>query len=206
MIRVWRIPFSTNVERVALALAHKGLEVEWVDIDPSDRAPVVTVSGQQLLPVLEEHGRVVADSTAILEYLDEHYPEPPLCPRDEARRAEARLLLDWFNRVWKGPPNELDDLLDMPERDEARVQTLAAELEGSRELFESLLAGRDYLLGDEPGILDFAVFPFLKYGLFGLPPDDDEQFHRILSDRLRLDGGYPRLAAWISRVDELPRA
>ena len=206
MIRVWRIPFSTNVERVALALAHKGLEVEWVDIDPSDRAPVVTVSGQQLVPVLEEHGRVVADSTAILEYLDEHHPEPPLYPRDEARRAEARLLLDWFNRVWKGPPNELDDLLDMPERDEARVQTLAAELEGSRELFESLLAGRDYLLGDEPGILDFAVFPFLKYGLFGLPPDDDEQFHRILSDRLRLDGGYPRLAAWISRVDELPRA
>jgi glutathione S-transferase len=206
MIRVWRIPFSTNVERVALALAHKGLDVDWVDVDPSDRAPVVAVSGQPLVPVLEEHGRVVADSTAILEYLDEHHPERQLYPRDEARRAEARLLVDWFNRVWKGPPNELDDLLDTPQRDEARVQTLAAELAGSRELFESLLADRDYLLGDEPGVLDFAVFPFVKYGLFGVPPGDDEQFHRILSDHLRLDGGYPRLAAWISRVDELPRA
>jgi glutathione S-transferase len=206
MIRVWRIPFSTNVERVALALAHKGLEVDWVDVDPADRGPVVVVSGQPLVPVLEEKGRIVADSTAILEYLEEHHPEPPLYPRDEARRAEARLLVDWFNRVWKGPPNELDELLDTPERDEARVQTLTAELEGSRELFESLHADRDYLLGDEPGVLDFAVFPFLKYGLFGMPPDDDEQFHRILSDHLRLDGGYPRLAAWISRVDELPRA
>jgi glutathione S-transferase len=206
MIRVWRIPFSTNVERVALALAHKGLEVDWVDVDPADRGPVVVVSGQPLVPVLEEKGRIVADSTAILEYLEEHHPEPPLYPRDEARRAEARLLVDWFNRVWKGPPNELDELLDTPERDEARVQTLTAELEGSRELFESLLAERDYLLGDEPGVLDFAVFPFLKYGLFGVPPDDDEQFHRILDDHLQLDGGYPRLAAWISRVDELPRA
>ena len=51
MIRVWRIPFSTNVERVALALAHKGLAVEWVGVDPADRRrSVVAVSGQPLVP------------------------------------------------------------------------------------------------------------------------------------------------------------
>jgi glutathione S-transferase len=80
MIRVWRIPFSTNVERVALALAHKGLPVEWVNADPSDRSAVIAVSGQPLVPVLEEDGKVVADSTAILEYLEERKPEPPLYP------------------------------------------------------------------------------------------------------------------------------
>ena len=206
MIRVWRIPFSTNVERVALALAHKGLAVEWVDADPSDRSAVVAISGQPLVPVLDEGGRVVSDSTAILDYLEERKPEPPLYPRDEARRTEARLLVDWFNRVWKGPPNELDDLLALQGRDEARVQTLARELGHSRDHFEPLLAGRDYLLGDEPGVLDFVVFPFLKYGLFGVQPDDDERFHRILADYLRLDSGYPRLEAWIRRVDALPRA
>ena len=52
-MRVYRIPFSTNVERVSLALAHKRLEVEWVDVDPADRAEVVRVSGQELVPVLE---------------------------------------------------------------------------------------------------------------------------------------------------------
>ena len=36
-MRVHRIPFSTNVERVALAAAHKGLAIEWVDHDPGDR-------------------------------------------------------------------------------------------------------------------------------------------------------------------------
>ena len=44
MIRVWRIPFSTNVERVALALGHKGLEAEWVDVDRNDRTTVIQVA------------------------------------------------------------------------------------------------------------------------------------------------------------------
>ena len=47
----YRIPFSTNVERIALALAHKGIPVEYVDVDPDDRSPVVEVSGQELVPV-----------------------------------------------------------------------------------------------------------------------------------------------------------
>jgi hypothetical protein len=55
-------------------------------------------------------------------------------------------------------------------------------------------------------VLDFAAFPFLKYGLFGAAPDDDEQFHHILADHLRLDDRYPRLEGWIRRVDALPRA
>jgi len=39
-MRIYRIPFSTNVERVSLAVGHKGLEVEWIDVDPDDRSPV----------------------------------------------------------------------------------------------------------------------------------------------------------------------
>jgi glutathione S-transferase len=60
-VRIWRIPFSTNVERVALALGHKGLTADWVDVDPFDRGEVEHVSGQSLVPVLELDGRVIAD-------------------------------------------------------------------------------------------------------------------------------------------------
>ncbi len=56
-MRVYRIPFSTNVERVALALGHKGLEVEWADLDPADRTEVERLSGQSLVPVLVEEER-----------------------------------------------------------------------------------------------------------------------------------------------------
>ena len=49
------------------------------------------------------------------------------------------------------------------------------------------------------------AFPFLKYGRHGMPADDDELFHRVLVDHLGMDG-HPRLAAWVDRVDERPRA
>ena len=109
-MRLFRIPFSTNVERVTLALAHKGLEAEPVDVDPADRSPVVAVSGQSLVPVLEDEGRVVSDSTHILEYLEERYPDPHVYPRDPARRAECVVFVDWFNRAVNsegGAPTEV---------------------------------------------------------------------------------------------------
>jgi glutathione S-transferase len=199
-VQVYRIPFSTNVERVALALGHKGLEADWIDVEPGDRTPVREISGQDLVPVLiADDGEVVADSTAILRRLEEQHPEPPLWPRDEARRAELDLFLDWFNRVWKRPPNLLAD--EPGRADEAE---LAAELRGSLDVFEALLAGRDYLLGDFSAA-DCAAFPFLKYGLVYDPADDDA-FHLVLTEHLALDGAYPRLEAWIRRVDARPRA
>ena len=204
-MRVWRIPFSTNVERVALALGHKGLETEWVDVPRNHREAVVEVSGQPLVPVLEEDGRVIHDTTAIFEYLEERYPEPPLYPRDEARRAEAHVLMDWFNRVWKRPPNELEQALSVEERVERRIRAQTEELERSREVFEGLLAGRRYMLGDEFSVVDCAFFPFLKYGAL-FDPADTEPFHKILIDHLAFEGRYPRLEEWVRRVDEHPRA
>ena len=196
-LRVYRIPFSTNVERVALALAHKGLAVEWMDVDPRDRGPVREVSGQDLVPVLVDDGRVVSDSPAILRYLEEQQPEPRLYPRDPARRAEVEVFVDWFNRVWKIAPNALES--GGPDEE------LSRELRDSRDVFEALLDGRDYLFGDELTVADLVAFPFLKYGLHW-DPADDEPFHRILADHLRLDGAYPQLEAWVRRIDALPRA
>jgi glutathione S-transferase len=204
VLRVYRIPFSTNVERVSLALAHKGLEVEWVDVDAADRSPVQRVSGQPLVPVLVHDGRVVPDSTVILRYLEDVQPEPPLFPRDEARRAELEVFLDWFNRVWKRPPNEIESERAEAAPDAERIEELGRELTGSLELFEAMLAGRDYLFGDFSAA-DCAAFPFLKYGLL-LDEADTEEFHLILREHLALNGRYPRLEAWIRRVDARPRA
>ena len=96
-MRVYRIPFSTNVERVALAAGHKGLEIDWVDVDPNDRSPIEAVSGQQLVPVLvTDDGEVVVDSPVILDWIEAHYPEPRLY---SARSAEARIFAEWFNHV-----------------------------------------------------------------------------------------------------------
>jgi glutathione S-transferase len=202
-LRVYRVPFSTNVERVALAAAYKGLEVDWVDVDPDDRGVLEQVSGQRLVPVLEVDGQVITDSPVILRWLEDHYPEPPLWPPTVRGRAEADLFVDWFNTAWKRPPNELADELEKPSPDPARVRQLGAAVAGYVGLFEGLLEGRDYLLGDF-SVADVIAFPFLKYAL-DRTPGDTEIFHHVLREWMNVDD-RPRLAAWIARIDALPRA
>jgi glutathione S-transferase len=90
VIRLYRAPFSTNVERVALALAHKGIEVESIWIDYGDRSPVERVSGQPLVPVLEfDDGAVVCDSMQIVRVLDGYQQLGDEHPR----------LTEWIARV-----------------------------------------------------------------------------------------------------------
>jgi len=203
-LRLYRIRHSTNVERVTLALAHKGVETESVWIDPDDRGEIVAVSGQPLVPVIVDRGRVVFDSTAILEYLEEKYPDPPLYPADEVERVLMRLFIDWFNRVWKRPPNEIEAELEKSAPDAARIEELGAQMAAWLGWFEVLLSDQDYLFG-RFSAADCAAFPFLKYAL-RREPDDDELFHRVLELYQPLGDGHANVAAWIRRVDAHPRA
>jgi glutathione S-transferase len=204
VIRLYAIPYSTNVERVGLALAHKSLEADVVMFDAGDRSPVREVSGQDLVPVIEHNGRVIADSPAILEYLEELQPEPPLYPREPARRAEMRVFIDWFNRVWKRPPNLIADAIESGSPDQVLIDEQSAEMAAALHWFEALLDGRDYLFGSEVSAADFVVFPFLKYAV-AIDPSDDEVFHQVLNRHQPLDDQHAKLRAWIERVDALPR-
>lgn len=203
-LRLYRIPFSTNVERVALALAHKRIPVEHVDVDPADRSAVVEISSQELVPVLVDGDRVVCDSPVILEYLEERFPEPPLFPPDP-RREELRSFLDWFNHVWKRAPNLIAAEEAKAEPNRERIRELEGRIRQALTRFEALLAGRDYLFGEELTAADVTAFPFLKYAALWTDGDPD-RFHEILRETMPLEGRFPRLAAWIGRMDELPRA
>ena len=208
MIWLYRAPFSTNVERVALALAHKGLEVESIVISYEDRTPVEEASGQGLVPVIDDDGQVVADSTRILGFLEENYPQNPIFPADPARRTEVELVIDWFNEVWKSSPNAIEFELEEG-GEEPRMDIVQAEAERMRVglgVFNRMLAGRDFLAGDSVSALDFVVFPFLKYAAMEPAEEDDELFHRILDVHQPLDPDeHADLAAWIARVDAMPR-
>jgi glutathione S-transferase len=197
LIRCYRVPFSTNVGRVALAAGHKGVPIEWIDVDEGDRSAVEAVSGQPLVPVLVAGDEVVLDSPRILDWLEERFPEPALLPADPARRAEARIFADWFNRVWKIFPNGLADGV-------GDAEAHAAEMRRAVALFEALLDGRDYLCGDF-GLADVTAFPFLKYASLGLAPGDDDRFHAVLVEHMPLAPDSP-LHAWVARVDAHPRS
>src|SRR5437867_305778 len=207
MIRLYRFPGSTNDERVALALAHKRIPVESAEIDPADRSEVVRVSAQPLVPPIRDGDRVVFDSMTIVRYLEDTYPESPrLFPADAARRAEVEIFLDWFDRVWKRPPNAITAELEKPEaaQDLPAIARWGAGMQASLGRFESMLTGRAYLMG-EFGAADVAAFPFVKYALI---PEfaDEELFHTILSRYMRLGEDHPNVRSWIDRVDSRPRA
>lgn len=205
MMRLYRAPFSTNVERVALALAYKELEVESVWIDYADRAAVERVSGQPLVPVLEfDDGAVVYDSMQIIRVLEERHRFPPLYPADAAGRARALHFIDWFNDVWKVAPNAIEAEISRDTPDVARIDALAAEMAVALDRFEAMLDGREHLLADAFSAADCAAYPFLKYALWR-DPADDELFHRVLDGYQRLGDDHPRLTAWIERVDARPR-
>jgi glutathione S-transferase len=197
VLRVHRIPFSTNVERVALAAGLKGVAIDWVDHDPGDRSAVRALSGQDLFPVAEwPDGRILHDSPVILRELDRLAPDPPLWPPEPAAHAAADVFAEWFNLVWKGPPNRIADGAEQPGD--------RAWLAASRDVFAGLLAERPFLLADAPTVADVLAYPFLRYGR-GVAPDDTDPFHAVLAAHLD-PSGHPRLAAWLDRCAALPKA
>ena len=91
---LWHIPLSHYSEKVRWALDFKGIAHRRRVLGPDYLIRVWRATGQGKLPVLWLDDQAVADSTRIIAALEEHYPEPPLYPRDAAMRQRALALED----------------------------------------------------------------------------------------------------------------
>jgi maleylacetoacetate isomerase len=87
---------SSAAYRVRIALNLKGVTHEAVPVDlrpGAHRQPgYLACNPQGLVPALEDGGAVIAQSLAIIEYLEETRPPPPLLPRSPLERARVRSL------------------------------------------------------------------------------------------------------------------
>ena len=77
-------------ERVRIALNLKGLAYDYVSVASMDAADYRRINPQGLMPALKVGEAIIAQSSAILEYLEEAYPERPLLPTSPIERAQAR--------------------------------------------------------------------------------------------------------------------
>lgn len=86
---------SPYAAKARAMLRYKRIAFEERIVHPLERGEVLRRSGQLKVPVLDDDGRVISDSSRIARYLDERYPEPPLLPADPALRAHALLTEEW---------------------------------------------------------------------------------------------------------------
>ncbi|HYD68638.1 glutathione S-transferase family protein [Azospirillum sp.] len=100
MRTLYHHPLSPLSRLARVALAEKGLPFEAVVEKPWERRTdflALTPAGE--VPVLvEDDGTVIADGWAVIEYLEEAYPDVPLMPPEVAGRAEVRRIVSWFTR------------------------------------------------------------------------------------------------------------
>jgi len=165
--------------RTRIVLAEKGLDYETVVVDLDDRpAWIYEKNPLGRVPVLEEDDFVLPESAVINEYLEERYPAPALWPEDPAARAEARLLVERFDRLSR-------PYYALRRGDEGARAELGAQLAG----LDSILAGRAFFTGREFGLADAAYLPWILRARESLGVDLDP---------------YPLLADWVGRASERP--
>lgn len=98
MIRLFHVPLSPSCRKVRLSLAEKKLEVELVEEKYWEQDPeFLRRNPAGKVPVLKMDGRMMSESAAICEYIEEKHPEPTLMPRAPEARYEVRRIISWFD-------------------------------------------------------------------------------------------------------------
>ena len=165
MARLYHVPLSPFCRKVRLSLAEKKIEVELVeerywekDADFLRRNPAAKV------PVLRLDNMLMAESSAICEYLEDTRPEPSLMPKAPAERLEVRRLVSWFDDKFH---NEVTSKL-LYERvnkkitgqgypDSTNVKSGAKAIKYHIDYMSWLLDHRRWLAGDQMSLADFAA-------------------------------------------------
>jgi len=200
---------SPYVRKVLVVAAEKGLEI---DLQPMGPAPgqlsddFIAASPSRKMPALKDGDYLLADSSAIVHYLEAKYPDKPMIPAEPKERGRVIWFEEYadttmmacggkifFNRVvaprlFKRPGDE--SIAAAAERDE--LPPILDYLEGAAP------KGEGYLVGDCLTLADIAIAsPFATLGHAGLQVV--EQRHPKLSRFLERMLARPSFAQWIER-------
>ncbi len=165
MRRLYHQPLSPFCRKVRLVLAEKKIEVELVEEKPWEaRMDYLRLNPSGKVPTLRMDGVTLGESAAIVEYLEETHPNPPLLPAKPAERAEARRLACWFDDKFhhEVTVNLLYERVNKRLSkegypDSARIKAGAKQIKYHIDYIGWLMEDRRWLAGDALSIADFAA-------------------------------------------------
>lgn len=199
MLKVYGALLSPFVRKVRTVLVEKQIEYSLVPMNPFEKSEeLLKRSPLGRIPALEdEQGRSLADSSVIVEYLEERFPTPALFPRDPYDRARVR----WFDEYADGgmAPNLTGKiffqrvisakLLKTP-ADDGIVQSAIREIPNYFGYLERELGRNEYLVGNAFTLADVSVAcQIVNLGHAGIEVDASK---------------FPTVASWFGRVSARP--
>jgi glutathione S-transferase len=154
MLKLYDFPMSPRARKVRIVLAEKGLQYEKVTVDitkgEQKKPEFLAVNPYGKVPALQDDGLAVYESTIIMEYLNDKYPNPPLLPSDPGQRARARVLMHYADNPYDSALAALVGEIFFKPKGQADQNVIAKAKQDLNICFERLereLGGNDYLLG-----------------------------------------------------------
>jgi glutathione S-transferase len=193
-IKLYDFLSSPNCQRVKVVLEEKKLPYEKIPVDlkakEQKKPEFLKLNPYGKVPVIIDGATVLYESLIINEYLEEKYPEPALLPKDPAKRAKIRILIDYGMNHVDVPYQKIrqEMLKDEKERNQETIDQAKKDLKNLLQRLEREIGGEPYLAGDF-SLLDAALIPrFIRMEGMGVFPD----------------ASLPQLGGWLKRMKDRP--
>lgn len=193
-IKLYDFANSPNCQRVKVVLEEKKLPYEIVPIDlrkgEQKKPDYLKLNPYGKVPVIIDGAAVLYESCIINEYLEDKYPQPALMPKDPAKKAKVRILVDYGLSHLDGAYQRLrqEKMKEEKERNQETVDAATKDLKNLLQRLEREIGDQPYLAGDF-SLADVDLIPrFLRLEGFGVLPDPS----------------LPRLGGYLKRMKERP--
>jgi glutathione S-transferase len=214
MLLLLEHPLSSYVQKVKIALREKGIpfavEIPQ-DLGSGRSGGTFKAANPRLeVPVLIDEPHRIFDSTVIMEYIEERWPDPPLLPRDPAARAFARITEDVCDTHYEAVNWGFGEVLWFKRASGELADMLKAEAARQTAILQAWLTER---LGTLPwfgsetfGWADAAAAPMVNrsvhYGLGPEPGSPLAQWHARLRERPSAAATFAEFDAAAARMSE----
>lgn len=192
MLTLYGHPISSYTWKVLTALYENETPFDFITVDETTYADFIAKWPMGKFPILldSDRGRMITETSVIIEYLDHYYPGAArLVPQDFDTAFEVRRwdrVCDHLNTTMS--KIVVDNIRPEGQRDAYGVEEAKRIVASIYAVLETQLGAREYIVGDNFTMADCSAAPALWYGTRNAP----------------LDGKHPRIAAYLARLKSRP--